>query len=73
MSDHNHVPHAKNRTGVPQGSASAEAAVLQKLMPEYVSLYRIEANSGEWMNIYLRNAICHQLLENRVLYLKRHR
>lgn len=48
MSDHNHVPHAKNRTGVPQGSASAEAAVLQKLMPEYVSLYRIEANSGEY-------------------------
>ena len=31
-----------------QGSASAEAAVLQKLMPEYVSLYRIEANSGEY-------------------------
>ena len=48
MSDHNHVPHAKNRAGVPQGSASAEAAVLQKLMPEYVSLYRIEANSGEY-------------------------
>ncbi len=48
MSDHNHVPHAKNRVGVPQGSASAEAAVLQKLMPEYVSLYRIEANSGEY-------------------------
>lgn len=48
MSDHNHVPHTKNRAGVPQGSASAEAAVLQKLMPEYVSLYRIEANSGEY-------------------------
>lgn len=48
MSDHNHVPHAKNRAGVPQGSDSAEAAVLQKLMPEYVSLYRIEANSGEY-------------------------
>ena len=48
MSDHNHVLHAKNRAGVPQGSASAEAAVLQKLMPEYVSLYRIEANSGEY-------------------------
>lgn len=48
MSDHNHVPHAKNRAGVPQGSASAEDAVLQKLMPEYVSLYRIEANSGEY-------------------------
>lgn len=48
MSDHNHVPHAKNRAGVPQGSTSAEAAVLQKLMPEYVSLYRIEANSGEY-------------------------
>ena len=48
MSDHNHVPHAKNRAGVPQGSGSAEAAVLQKLMPEYVSLYRIEANSGEY-------------------------
>lgn len=48
MSDHNHVPHVKNRAGVPQGSASAETAVLQKLMPEYVSLYRIEANSGEY-------------------------
>lgn len=48
MSDHNHVPHAKNRAGVPQGSVSDEAAVLQKLMPEYVSLYRIEANSGEY-------------------------
>lgn len=47
-SDHNHVPYAKNRAGVSQGSASAEAAVLQKLMPEYVSLYRIEANSGEY-------------------------
>ena len=48
MSDHNHVPYAKNETGVPQGSTSAEAAVLQKLLPEYVSLYRIEANSGEY-------------------------
>lgn len=48
MSDHNHVPYAKNEAGVPQESASAEATVLQKLMPEYVSLYRIEANSGEY-------------------------
>ena len=48
MSDHNHVPYAKKKTGVPKESASAEAAVLQKLMPEYVSLYRIEANSGEY-------------------------
>ncbi|CCX66571.1 putative uncharacterized protein [Firmicutes bacterium CAG:791] len=48
MSDHNHVPHVKNRAGVPQRSASAETAVLQKLMPEYVSLYRIAANSGEY-------------------------
>lgn len=48
MSDHNHVPYAKKKTGVPKESASAEAAVLQKLLPEYVSLYRIEANSGEY-------------------------
>lgn len=48
MSDHNHVPYAKKKTGAPKESASAEAAVLQKLMPEYVSLYRIEANSGEY-------------------------
>lgn len=48
MSDHNHVPYAKKKTGAPKGSASAEAAVLQKLLPEYVSLYRIEANSGEY-------------------------
>lgn len=48
MSDHNHVPYAKNEAGVPQESASAEAAMLQKLLPEYVSLYRIEANSGEY-------------------------
>lgn len=48
MSDHNHVPYAKKKTGVPKESASAEAAVLQKLMLEYVSLYRIEANSGEY-------------------------
>lgn len=48
MSDHNHVPYVKKKTGVPKESASAEAAVLQKLLPEYVSLYRIEANSGEY-------------------------
>ena len=48
MSDHNHVPYAKKKTGAPKESASAEAAVLQKLLPEYVSLYRIEANSGEY-------------------------
>lgn len=48
MSDHNHVPYAKKKTGVPKESVSAEAAVLQKLLPEYVSLYRIEANSGEY-------------------------
>ena len=48
MSDHNHIPYAKKKTGVPKESVSAEAAVLQKLLPEYVSLYRIEANSGEY-------------------------
>ena len=46
MSDHNHVPYAKKKTGVPKESASAEAAVLQKLLPHAFEMFSQEKETS---------------------------